>query len=79
MSTRWYTGGSTSWVIPRNTDIWFDQLPQADDNRSPDTLHTILALHSCYFYLVSNYGQPRALGTAIWSFKLLVGIAVYLI
>ncbi|OBZ69439.1 hypothetical protein A0H81_10665 [Grifola frondosa] len=34
-----------------------------------DTIHTVLTLHLCYFYLVTNYANPEALIHAVWSFK----------
>ncbi|KAI0353713.1 hypothetical protein OH77DRAFT_582320 [Trametes cingulata] len=36
-----------------------------------DTLHSILCMHMCYWYLVSNYFSPLRLYTGIWSINLL--------
>ncbi|KIM37528.1 hypothetical protein M413DRAFT_257046 [Hebeloma cylindrosporum] len=33
-------------------------------------LHMAFTLHALYFYLITNFGNPKALRTVIWSFKL---------
>ncbi|KAI0363874.1 hypothetical protein BV20DRAFT_1057663 [Pilatotrama ljubarskyi] len=43
------------------------------------TLHSILCMHICYWYLVSNYFSPLRLYTGIWSINLLsvlVGLTI---
>ncbi|RPD54863.1 hypothetical protein L227DRAFT_339887 [Lentinus tigrinus ALCF2SS1-6] len=37
-----------------------------------ETIHTFLACHVCYYYLVSNYFKPTALLFGSWSIKLLL-------
>ncbi|KAI0759592.1 hypothetical protein BD413DRAFT_596465 [Trametes elegans] len=32
-----------------------------------ETFHIILSLHSCYFYLITNYLQPGAFLVPVWS------------
>ncbi|EIW57724.1 uncharacterized protein TRAVEDRAFT_48759 [Trametes versicolor FP-101664 SS1] len=32
-----------------------------------DTLHVILSMHTCYYYLVGHYFQPAVLFTRVWS------------
>ncbi|KAI0667889.1 hypothetical protein C8Q78DRAFT_299820 [Trametes maxima] len=36
-----------------------------------ETMHTIMGIHICYFYLVTSYFNPLALKTGVWSIKLL--------
>ncbi|KAI0332865.1 hypothetical protein GY45DRAFT_1368857 [Cubamyces sp. BRFM 1775] len=36
-----------------------------------ETLHTALAMHLCYYYLVQNYFRPQALLKGIWSADML--------
>ncbi|KAI0648712.1 hypothetical protein C8Q79DRAFT_1007286 [Trametes meyenii] len=40
-----------------------------------DTFQTILSMHICYWYLVTNYFDPARLFTGIWSINLL-GVSV---
>ncbi|KAH9847849.1 hypothetical protein C2E23DRAFT_846782 [Lenzites betulinus] len=35
-----------------------------------DVLHTITAIHVCYYYLVTNYDNPLSQGTGVWSIRL---------
>lgn len=35
-------------------------------------LHTVFTIHAIYFYLIVNFGNPKGLGSVIWSFKLQV-------
>ncbi|KAI0788185.1 hypothetical protein C8Q74DRAFT_663480 [Fomes fomentarius] len=37
-----------------------------------DTFHTVLSLHVCYFYLISNYLNPERLLSGVWSMRLTV-------
>ncbi|TFK21037.1 hypothetical protein FA15DRAFT_672925 [Coprinopsis marcescibilis] len=34
-----------------------------------DTLHTVFSMHLCYDYLVTNYFNPAALETIVWSLQ----------
>ncbi|KAI0667896.1 hypothetical protein C8Q78DRAFT_1147327, partial [Trametes maxima] len=36
-----------------------------------NTVHTIMSMHICYYYLVSNYFSPAALARSVWSSDLL--------
>ncbi|KAI0694309.1 hypothetical protein C8T65DRAFT_666988 [Cerioporus squamosus] len=37
-----------------------------------DTFHTVLSMHVCYFYLVSNYFNPERLLSGVWSMRLTI-------
>ncbi|KAL1949710.1 hypothetical protein VTO73DRAFT_8591 [Trametes versicolor] len=37
-----------------------------------DTFHTVLSVHICYFYLVSNYFDPHRLLDGVWSIRLTI-------
>ncbi|RDX42354.1 hypothetical protein OH76DRAFT_108400 [Lentinus brumalis] len=37
-----------------------------------DTLHEVLIIHVCYFYLISNYFKPWSLISGVWSLRLVV-------
>ncbi|KAI9058010.1 hypothetical protein FKP32DRAFT_1293009 [Trametes sanguinea] len=34
-----------------------------------ETIHTVLCMHICYFYLVLNYANPSALLNGVWSIR----------
>ncbi|KAI0665925.1 hypothetical protein C8Q78DRAFT_1062155 [Trametes maxima] len=36
-----------------------------------EMVHITLCMHSCYWYLVTNYFNPSALPTGVWSIKML--------
>ncbi|KAI0353712.1 hypothetical protein OH77DRAFT_1522272 [Trametes cingulata] len=36
-----------------------------------DTFHTVLCMHACYWYLISNYYKPLQLTKGVWSVDLL--------
>ncbi|KAI1783607.1 hypothetical protein LXA43DRAFT_1102368 [Ganoderma leucocontextum] len=37
-----------------------------------DTLHTVLSIHVCYYYLISHYFDPERLLSGVWSMRLTV-------
>ncbi|CDO75063.1 hypothetical protein BN946_scf184605.g4 [Trametes cinnabarina] len=37
-----------------------------------DIMHTILSIHICYFYLVTNYFHPERLAAGVWSIRLII-------
>ncbi|KAI0750004.1 hypothetical protein C8Q80DRAFT_663083 [Daedaleopsis nitida] len=37
-----------------------------------DTFHTILSMHVCYYYLITNYFDPEKLLVGIWSMRLTI-------
>ncbi|KAI9056777.1 hypothetical protein FKP32DRAFT_1681943 [Trametes sanguinea] len=37
-----------------------------------DVVHTILTVHICYFYLVTNYFHPERLAEGVWSIRLVI-------
>ncbi|KAI9058005.1 hypothetical protein FKP32DRAFT_1762002 [Trametes sanguinea] len=36
-----------------------------------ETIHTVLCMHICYYYLVLNYAKPLALLDGVWSIRIL--------
>ncbi|OBZ66362.1 hypothetical protein A0H81_13584 [Grifola frondosa] len=39
-----------------------------------DSFHTIIVMHTCYYYLVTSYAKPENLLIGVWSTKLVVAI-----
>ncbi|KAI9059829.1 hypothetical protein FKP32DRAFT_1679521 [Trametes sanguinea] len=44
-----------------------------------NTLHTIAPMHACYYYLVTNYAQPAALLSGVWSLNLVSTLAALVV
>ncbi|KAH9848450.1 hypothetical protein C2E23DRAFT_844072 [Lenzites betulinus] len=47
---------------------------------SLETFHSMLCIHMCYYYLTTNYFNPMALLTEVWSLRIIplaTGIAVF--
>ncbi|KAH9933600.1 uncharacterized protein BXZ73DRAFT_100982 [Epithele typhae] len=40
-----------------------------------ETIHAIMTMHTCYYYLVTHYAQPQILDQIVWSLDLLFFIA----
>ncbi|KAI9059825.1 hypothetical protein FKP32DRAFT_1679517 [Trametes sanguinea] len=44
-----------------------------------NTLHSIAPMHSCYYYLVTNYAQPVVLLSGVWSLNILTTLGALLV
>ncbi|KAI0353797.1 hypothetical protein OH77DRAFT_1437933 [Trametes cingulata] len=51
-------------------------LSSASGARFLETLHTALCIHMCYYYLTTNYFNPLALLSGVWSLRLVPVVTV---
>ncbi|KAJ8486839.1 hypothetical protein ONZ51_g4589 [Trametes cubensis] len=40
-----------------------------------ETFHTIAPMHTCYYYMVTNYSHPTVLADSVWSLNILLALA----
>ncbi|KAI0833816.1 hypothetical protein BC628DRAFT_1414551 [Trametes gibbosa] len=71
----------TGRVFFKRIDM-YDFIPRTTYSSSSwvlETVHTVLSMHTCYYYLVSNFFNPAAIQKGVWSLNITSTVGAFIV